>query len=91
MHDEYVNKGKVITLAAWGVVVALMLSGWVTMVATPEHWKVAGMLAATACASSALAATLHIKCYAVRLSCLMRATSGLREGAELHGPHLIRD
>lgn len=76
MNDEYVNKGKVVMLAAWAAVVGLMGLAWTMILATP-HWQVGGMLAAMACAFSAVAAALQIRCYAVRTACLIRATAGL--------------
>lgn len=91
MHDEYLNKGKVITLGIWSIVVVLLLAGWVTILVSPDHARVAGMLAATACSTSALAAALQIRCYAVRLSCLMRTTAGLRESGLLEGLRPVRD
>lgn len=90
MIEEYVSKGKMVTLAVWGVVVLLMVFGWVMILAAPDHWRIGGMFAATACATSALAATLHIRCYAVRLACLMRVTAKLPIDDAFDGPRPIR-
>lgn len=87
MIDEYVNRGNVNAGVAWAVVVALMVTGWVVILTTP-HWQVGGMFAAMACASSALAAVLHIRCYAVRLAGLVRAARSIQD---VEGPRPIRD
>lgn len=73
MIDEYVDKGKVTASVMWAVVVGLMLAGWSVILLVPDHWRIGGMFAATSCATSALAATLHIRCYMVRLAGLVRA------------------
>lgn len=88
MNDEYVDKGKVIAYVAWAVVIGLMGIAWVVILATP-HWQVGGMFAAMACASSAMAATLQIRCYAVRMMCLIRTSSGLVP--ERERPRPVRD
>lgn len=89
MNDEYVDKGKVITCVAWAVVIGFMALAWVVILATP-HWQVGGMFAAMACASSAMAATMQIRCYAVRVMCLVRTASGLI-GSDFDRPRPLRD
>lgn len=86
MIDEYVNKNKVVAYAVWAAVVAIMALAWV-VIAFGEP-KFAGMLAASSCALSALAATLHIRCYMTRLACLVRAPSGFESPS---GPRPVRD
>lgn len=88
MDSELVDKGKVITCVAWAVVVGLMALAWVVILLTP-YWQVGGLFAAMACASSAMAATMQIRCYAVKMMCLIRVTSGF--GAEEHRPRPLRD
>jgi len=83
-----VDKGKVITYAAWGVVIGFMALAWVVILLTP-HWQVGGLFAAMSCATSALAATMQIKGYAVRMACLIRVTSGF--GSETPRPRPVRD
>lgn len=83
MHDEYVSKEKVAANVMWAVVVGLMVTAWGVMLLT-SHWRIAGMFAATSCATSAYAAVLHLRCYAVRLAGLVRASSTVKpEGAPL--------
>lgn len=78
MNDGgYVSKTGMAAAALWAVVIALLGSAWVVILAAEHHLEVAGMLAATGCATSALAATLHIKTYACRMSRLIRLSSGL--------------
>lgn len=75
MDEKSVNLGKFATGAAWAVVVLLMVTAWIVMLLS-DHWRVAGMLAASSCASSAFAATMQIRCYAVRTSRLIVAVLG---------------
>jgi hypothetical protein len=89
VNDEYVNKGKVMATAAWSVVVCLMVTAWVFILVTP-HTAIGGMFAATGCAVSALAAVLHIRCYAVRVMCLVRASSALGPLGSGDGPRPVR-
>ena len=88
--EEFVSKSKVAAGVAWVMTVLLLLAGWVMVLAVPEHWMVGGMFAATACATSAVAATLHIRCYAVRLACLVRLTSNLPIDGAFDGPRPVR-
>lgn len=87
MIEEYVNKGRVTANAMWAVVVGLMSVGWGVMLLAPDYWKIGGMFAATSCATSAIAATLHIRCYAVRLAALVRGVSGIQPE---EGPRPLR-
>lgn len=88
MNDEYVSRGKVIMFVAWGVVATLMATAWVVILFT-SRWRVGGMFAAMSCAMSAMAATMQIRCYAVRMACLIRATAGLVP--ESPRPRPVRD
>lgn len=86
MIDEYLNKNKVVAYVAWSTVVGLMALAWVVLIVWDA--KYAAMLAATSCATSAFAATLHIRCYMTRIACLLRAPSGFESPA---GPRAVRD
>lgn len=79
-NGGYVSKTGIAAGALWATVLALMVAAWVVILFADSHWTVAGMLAASGCALSALAATLHIKTYACRLSQLVRATVGANGG-----------
>lgn len=85
MIDEYVNKNKVVAYMVWAAVVGLMAMAWAVLVlGEPEY---AAMLAATGCATSAFAATLHIRCYMTRIACLVRGPA-LESPS---GPRALRD
>lgn len=84
------NKGKVIMLMAWAVVVGLMATGW-SLILWSDHLAWGGMFAAMSCATSALAATLQIRCYVVRMMCVVRATSSLEPVGGFNGPRPVRD
>ena len=77
MIDEYVDKGKMHAMLGWSVVVGLMAIAWGVMLLT-GHWRIAGMFAATSCATSAYAAVLHLRCYAVRIAGLVRAMNSVQ-------------
>ncbi len=80
-----VSKGGVMAGVLWAVVAGLMLAAWVVILAADNYWTIAGMLAATSCATSALAATLHIKTYACGMARLIRVTAGApSNGGDLH-------
>lgn len=87
MIDEYVNKGRVTANVVWAGVAALIVVAWGVVLFAPEHPRIGGMVAATACALSAFAAVMHIRCYVVRLACLVRASSSLERP---EGPSPIR-
>lgn len=87
MIDEYVNKGQVTANAVWSVVAGLIAAAWAVVLMAPDHLVIGGMLAATACALSAFAAVLHIRCYVVRLAGLVRATSSIQNDG---GPRPVR-
>lgn len=78
MIDEFWDKGKVTANIMWAVVLGFMTAGWGVILLMPSHWQIGGMFAATACAASAFAAVLHIRCYMVRLAGLVRASSSVR-------------
>lgn len=78
MHDSSISVSKVITAALWAWVVMVLLAAWTAWLF--GHHELAAMLGLTACASSAAAATAHIRCYMVRTCGLLRAVSD-HEGA----------
>lgn len=78
MIDQYVSKEKMNAGIAWAIVVGLMTVAWGVMLLAPGHWQIAGMFAATACATSAYAAVLHLRCYAVRIAGLVRAMGSVQ-------------
>lgn len=81
MNDGgYVSRVGIMAGVLWAAVLGLMVAAWVVILFAEQHWTVAGMLAASGCALSALAATLQIKTYACRMSRLIRVTAGLDQG-----------
>lgn len=72
----YVSRTGIISGVLWVVVTGLLGGAWAVVLLVGDHLPIAGMLAATGCALSALAATLQIKTYACGVSRLVRATSG---------------
>ena len=73
------SRTGIIAGVLWAIVAGLILAAWVVMLAFGErHWMTAALLALTGCALSALAATLHIKTYACRVSRVIRVTAGGR-------------
>lgn len=54
---------NVIAGGLWVTVISLLVAAWVTVIWGPP--VIAGMLAATACATSAVAAVAQIRCYSL--------------------------
>ena len=88
MNETYVSSTKLGMILAWTAVGALMAGAWGVILVTPEHWKMAGLLATSACVTSAVAATLSIKIYAARQCALIRALSGL-DGGDAAGANVL--
>lgn len=88
MIDEYVSKGQVAANVVWATVVGLMAAGWLVILLSADHKAIGGMFAATSCAVSAFAATMHMRCYVVRLAGLVRATTSVEHPG---GPRPVRD
>lgn len=88
MHDSSISASKVVTAALWAWVAGLFIGAWVTW-AVSDHdvWM---MLALTGCASSALAATAHIRSFSLQICALVRVIGGLEcadrseDGNRLH-------
>lgn len=79
MDAGYFLKCRVYAAAAWAVCGLLILSGWAVLFYNEDHWKGAGALFATGCAVSALAATLQVRSFMVRIAALIRHANGLEE------------
>ena len=77
MNDGYVSKCALGAAVLWVLVAGLITAAWVVALSVPHHWVVAGMLATTACALSALAAVVHIRLFVGRVIRLIRACNGL--------------
>jgi hypothetical protein len=60
---------------AWAVVLALVIAAWVVMLFDGDDWAVGFLLGGSGCAMSAVAATLHVRSFAVRVCSLIRAAS----------------
>ncbi len=77
MRENYVSSTKMGMVAAWTLVLVMIVGSWGVCLLAPEHWRVGGLLAATACVMACVAGTLSIKIYAARQCALIRAVSGL--------------
>lgn len=84
-EDGLISKWNVAAGTLWTAVVGLMAASWMVFL-LGDQWKVAGMLAATACATGGAAAVLHVRGYFVRLSRMIRLT---RDGEDSR-PQLVR-
>ena len=76
MNEGYVSRTAIAAAVAWLVVGAFMAGAWLLATLGAEMCYVV-LMATTGCASSAVAATLHIKTYMARLGRLARALSGV--------------
>lgn len=77
MHEQFVSRASLAAFLLWFLVAALLIAAWVVAIVNPASFIIAGMLAATALALSAVAATAHIRLFACRLSRLVRVTKGI--------------
>lgn len=82
MHESMISASKVIAAALWIWVTILLATGWTMVLAPGERPQLAMGFFSTACATSALAAVLHIRCYFVRLGQLVRANNRVAANEE---------
>jgi len=75
MQEHYYASCRVWAYVVWAAVIALLISAWLVMLAAPRQWRLAFLLGGSACVLSPMAATLHIRSFAVRVSSLIRAGS----------------
>ena len=88
MHDASVPMSRLVTLATWFITGDLISAAWIAYLVGDDG--VAHLLGYTACCASAVAATCNVRCYALRLSRLVRAVGGLTE-PEPRVLHALRD
>lgn len=77
MHDEYVSRGAVVSVALWGIAAVLIAVVWV-MALTGAHLRHEIAVALLAVGALTVAAVYQIRLYAVRLCALMRIGAGLQ-------------
>lgn len=75
MNEDYFLRCRVYAWIGWAVVLALIVSAWAVMVVGVHEWRIAFLLGGSGCAMSAVAATLHIRSFMVRVCSLVRAAS----------------
>lgn len=82
MDDQYVSRALMTAIAAWTTVLLLMVFAWVIALNDPSRqWLiVGGLMAASACSLSAVAAVLSIRRYASRICRLIRNLHGVDAG-----------
>lgn len=69
MIDRSVSASKIEAGVLWGLVILLILGAWAVAFV---HWQAAILVGVTACALSAGAATMQIRCYVIRVCALLR-------------------
>ena len=87
MIETQMSVDRFVCRVTWTVVLGLLVGAWVVALRDGDDWLIAGLMAATGCATSAVAATLQIRQYVVRTCTLVRALGG---AAELERPTLHR-
>jgi predicted small integral membrane protein len=75
MQENYYPTCRIWAWIAWAVTVALIVAAWTLMLVGETHWRLAFLLGGTGCTTAAVAATLHVRSFMVRLSSLVRAAS----------------
>lgn len=75
MNEDYYPRCRVWAAIAWAVTVALVVAAWAVLMSAPGHWRLGFLLGGSGCAMSAVAATVHIRSFMVRVCSLVRAAS----------------
>lgn len=75
MNEDYFLRCRVYAWCAWALTGALVAAAWLVAITDPGDWWLSVMLAVTGLALSAVAATLHIRSFMVRVCSLVRAAS----------------
>lgn len=75
MNEDYFMKCRVYAWLAWFGTAVLIGASWIVMIFDPEDWWLAVLLGLTGLACSAVAATLHMRSFMVRVCSLVRAAS----------------
>ena len=77
MNDPTISLSRIVTSSAWSITAGLIGGAWATYFVGDDG--VTQLLGYTGCGMSAVAATLNVRCYAMRLSRLVRVTNGLTD------------
>lgn len=70
MQDSKVSSAAVISWILWAAVITAMGAAWIVWIV--GFWHAAVMLGLLGCATSAAAATAHIRRYSIRVCALIR-------------------
>lgn len=91
MGEDYFLRCRVYAMAAWILAAVLIAAAWIMLLVDENDWRVAAGLGQSACAVTAVAVTLHVRSFMVRVSDLIRATRSAEghEAAE-SGPRSLR-
>lgn len=89
MNDGVISTCKVVAATLWVWTLGVLVAAWFTAVLGGALW-VAGMLAATACVSSAVAATAQIRCYTFTVCGQLRMNRAAIERVEMSRPESLR-
>jgi hypothetical protein len=74
-QENYVSTTKIVAAGLWVTTAALLLAAWIVMLAGYEVGK---MLALTSGVLAPAAGVAHIKMYSMKVTSLIRVTSGLQ-------------
>jgi hypothetical protein len=79
LNDEpQYSRGVVVAAAGWLATGLLLVVAWIAWAAgDAENVHLAVLIAESACVLSAVAAVLHLRCYAARMCRLIRVANGL--------------
>lgn len=86
----YVSRSSIVAVVWWSLVAAFIGAGWLIIALQPSAWRWAGASIGTGCATSAVAATMHIRLYVMRTCGLIRAAHGLDMPTQRKGLESIR-
>jgi len=80
MIDDKTSKALVWAYSLWAAVAVTLAQAWLALAL--EHANVALMLGLTACSISAVAATAHVRCFAIRVLAVVRRLHGIEDGQD---------
>ena len=85
-QENYVSTVKITAIALWACAGALLGVAWVFVMFPGLPSEAGWLLALTAGVVAPVAAVAHIKLYAMKVTCLIRVTSGMHRVDSPSGP-----
>lgn len=88
MIDRPTSKATVWAYGLWAAVAVTLAQAWLALILRAP-W-VATLLGLTACSLSAVAATAHVRCFAIRVLSVVRRLHGIEDDGDGSGRSSLR-